>query len=87
LANVAPQLCVNLYNSFKQSDMERARQLQTKLLSLNELLIRRYNQISAIKEAMNLAGKPAGYPRGPALPLEEDARTEIKKVLSMLGVA
>ena len=85
LANVVPKLCVDIFSSFKQGDREKARQLQTKLLSLNEILIKRFNQISAIKEAMNQMGKPAGYPRGPSLPLEEDARNEIRKELSTLN--
>jgi 4-hydroxy-tetrahydrodipicolinate synthase len=86
VANVVPKLCVDLFNYFKQGDSEKARQLQAKLLSLNEVLIKRFNQISAIKEAMNQMGKPAGYPRGPSLPLGEDARNQIRKEFSTLGV-
>jgi len=87
VANVAPRLCVDLYNHFKRHQIERAKQVQMKLLRLNDVLVKRLNQISAIKEAMNQLGKVAGYPRRPSLPLDEKARNEVREVLATLGVA
>jgi len=86
VANVAPRLCVDLYNHFKQNEIERARQVQMKILSLNDVLVKRFNQISAIKEAMNQLGKPAGYPRRPSLPLDEKARNEVREVIATSGI-
>jgi len=86
IANVAPRLCVDLYNQFKKNEIERARQVQMKLLHLNDILVKRFNQISAIKEAMNQLGKPAGYPRRPSLLLDDKARNEIRKTLEMLRI-
>ena len=86
IANVAPQLCADLYNLFKQNEIERARQIQMKLLHLNDVLVKRYDQISAIKEAMKELGKPAGYPRRPSLPLEEKARDAVREGLAELGI-
>jgi len=86
IANVAPRLCVDLYNNFKRNGIERARQIQMELLHLNDILVKRFNQISAIKEAMNHLGKPAGYPRRPSLPLDEKARNEVREVLARVGI-
>ncbi len=86
IANVAPRLCVELYNQFKKNEIERARQVQMQLLRLNDILVKRFNQISAIKEAMNQLGKPAGYPRRPSLPLGDKARNEIRKTLETLRI-
>jgi len=86
VANVAPRLCVDLYNHFKQHEIERARQIQMKVLYLNDILVKRFNQISAIKEAMNQLGKAAGYPRRPSLPLDEKARNEVREALAKLGI-
>lgn len=86
VANVAPKLCVDLYNHFKQNEIERAREVQMKVLDLNDVLVKRFNQISAIKEAMNQLGKPAGYPRRPSLPLDEKARNEVRDVLARVGI-
>ena len=86
VANVAPKLCVDLYNHFKQNEIERAREVQMKVLDLNGVLVKRFNQISAIKEAMNQLGKPAGYPRRPSLSLDEKARNEVRDVLARVGI-
>jgi 4-hydroxy-tetrahydrodipicolinate synthase len=86
IANVAPRLCVDLYNHFKQNEIERAREVQMKLLGVNDILVKKFDQISAIKEAMNQLGKPAGYPRRPSLPLEEKARNEVRERLAELGI-
>jgi len=86
VANVAPRLCADLYGHFKENEIERARQLQMKVLDLNDILVKRFNQISAIKEAMNHLGKPAGYPRRPSLPLDEKARDAVREVLARLGI-
>jgi len=86
VANVAPKLCVDLYNHFKQHEIERARQVQMKVLRLNDILVKKFNQISAIKEAMNQLRKPAGYPRRPSLPLDEKARNEVREVIARVGL-
>ena len=86
VANAAPRLCVEIYNHFKKNEIEKARQIQMDVLRLNEVLVRKFNQISAIKEAMNQLGKPAGYPRKPSLPLDEKARDEVREVLATLGI-
>ncbi len=86
VANVAPKLCAELYTFFKVNELEKARQAQMKLLHLNDLLVKKFDQISAIKEAMNQIGKTAGYPRRPSLPLNEDARALIRKELQTLGI-
>lgn len=85
VANVAPRLCVELYRHFKQHEIEGARELQMKLLRLNDVLTKRFNQISTIKEAMNQLGKPAGYPRSPCLPLDAKARDEVREGLNILA--
>jgi 4-hydroxy-tetrahydrodipicolinate synthase len=86
ISNVVPQLCVDLYNYFRHDEFEKARQISVKLLRLNDILVKKYNQISAIKEAMNQLGRPAGFPRGPSLPLDNNARNEIKAELTSLGI-
>ncbi|RLG99228.1 4-hydroxy-tetrahydrodipicolinate synthase [Candidatus Bathyarchaeota archaeon] len=86
VANVEPRLCSSLYKALKNGKIEEAAKLQRKISYLNEILVRRYNQLSAIKEALNLKGLPAGYPRKPALPLENSEKEKIKELLSKIGV-
>ncbi len=81
VANVEPKLCSSLYKTFKDGKFDEAAKLQRKISYLNEILVRRYCQLSAIKEALNLKGLPAGHPRKPTLPLENSDREKIKKLL------
>jgi 4-hydroxy-tetrahydrodipicolinate synthase len=39
-----------------------------------------------IKECMNLIGRPAGWPRPPLLPVQEDKKMELKRLLEELGL-
>jgi len=77
VANVAPRMCADLYDAFKKGDYKRASELQRHIAHLNDVLVKRYNQLSSIKEAMKLQGLPAGYPRKPALPLADAERKDI----------
>ncbi len=86
VANVAPRLCVELYNAFTEMKLERARKLQILINLLNEVLVKRLNQVSAIKEAMNMLGLAVGYPRMPSLPLGEDEVQEVEMVLIETGL-
>ena len=86
IANVAPKKCVEVYNLFKRKRFEEAKELQMKLNYLNEVLVKRYNQLSAIKVAMNLQGLKVGNPRHPTAPLEKKALDHIKAVLKTLGL-
>jgi len=83
IANVAPKICVNLYEAVKSGQYSKAKELQLKLLPLNEVLTKKYG-VTAVKEALNIIGKPAGYPRKPLLSLEDQSRAEIWAVLKNL---
>lgn len=86
IANVAPKLCVELYQMFNRGEIDKAKSLQIKLTYLNEVIVKKFNQLSAIKEALNTLGLPAGYPRLPALPLYEDEKREIERTLNFIGL-
>jgi 4-hydroxy-tetrahydrodipicolinate synthase len=82
IANTFPKLCVSLYKAFKKGNQREAAELQKTINHINEVLVKRFNQLSAIKEAMQMLGLPAGYPRKPALPLDETAKAEVKKLVN-----
>jgi 4-hydroxy-tetrahydrodipicolinate synthase len=84
VANVAPRLCNDLYEAFKEGKLERSSRLQRQISYMNEALVRRHNQLSAIKEALNMKGLQGGYPRKPTAPLGEDEKKEIKETLNKI---
>jgi len=84
VANVFPEMCSSLYQAFKRGDYDEASKLQRRISHLNEVLVKRHNQLSAIKEALNLRGLPGGYPRRPALPLEGEEKKEIENMIKTM---
>ena len=86
VANVAPKQCSALYENFKEGKFEYSSKLQGHISHINEVLLRRHNQLSAIKAALTMKGLPGGYPRKPTAPLEEDEEKEIKEILKVIEV-
>lgn len=82
VANAFPEICSDLYESFIKSHYKKAGNLQRPISYINEVLVKRYNQLSAIKEALNTLGLPAGYPRKPALPLNDKEKKEIENLIT-----
>jgi len=80
VANAFPRECVRIYESWEKGDMTGARDLQLSILEANRLLTSKYGVV-AVKEALNLQGLPAGYPRKPLRPLPAEARQEIANLL------
>jgi len=85
VANVLPNMCVSLYEAFRRSDYKEAAKLQRRISHLNEVLVKKHNQLSAIKEALKSQGLPSGYPRRPALPLEDAEKKHIENVLRAMS--
>jgi 4-hydroxy-tetrahydrodipicolinate synthase len=81
VANVFPELCSGLYEAFKAGKHEEAVKLQRSVSYANEVLVRRHNQLSAIKEALRLRGLPRGCPREPALPLEGLEKKDVENLM------
>ncbi|MEM2401457.1 MAG: 4-hydroxy-tetrahydrodipicolinate synthase, partial [Candidatus Bathyarchaeia archaeon] len=65
VANVAPELMVELYESVKESDYAKALKLQRKVNALKRILYGGPSNIALIKAAMELRGVKAGLPRKP----------------------
>jgi 4-hydroxy-tetrahydrodipicolinate synthase len=85
VANVLPKMCNNLYRAFNKGDYKEASKLQHRLSYYNEIFVKRYNQLAAIKEALTMRGLPAGHPRRPVLPLNEWEKKEIENIVKTIG--
>lgn len=84
VANVFPRMCSDLYEAFRRGDYEKANSLQRCISYLNEVLVKKHNQLSAIKEALKMVGLPVGYPRRPSLPLNDEEKREIENVMKTM---
>ena len=83
LANVAPELCVKLYELFQSGQKDEARELQYRLIPLNRAVTETYG-IPSVKYALDRRGFFGGPCRSPLLPLEEKAKKIIDSLLQEL---
>jgi len=84
-ANVVPDLAVGIYDAVGAGDLDRARELQQKVLPVR-LAFGLGTFPVVVKEAMHLIGKPAGPARDPVGPMSDQARAELRNVLKEAGV-
>ncbi len=84
-ANIAPRLIVELYNQFKQGNLEAAREAQFTLAPLRMA----FNLGSfpvVLKEGMQMIGLDVGRTRPPILPMSPDKRDILKNILKNMGL-
>jgi len=83
--NIAPDLCVGIYESFRKGDLIAARSLQDRLAPIRMSLTLGTGN-GAVKEAMTLLGRPAGPNRSPVSSLPTEKREKLKAVLTRAGL-
>jgi 4-hydroxy-2-oxoglutarate aldolase len=85
LANIAPGLCIQLHDAFLQGELQRAAELQVRIVGLNNLVTRE-GGVPALKAALDLLGLAGGAPRPPLLPADTQMRERLHQALSELGL-
>jgi len=80
LANVAPQNCVKIHALVKEGNFEAAKQLQIKMIPVNQAVTATYG-VPGLKAAMDMLGYFGGDPRPPLLPATEKEKSEIREIL------
>lgn len=86
LADIIPGLCAELYALFSAAEWEKAASLQREIIPLNNAIISKYG-IAGTKYAMELAGFYGGPPRDPILPLDDEGKKDIDRILKRLRLA
>lgn len=81
LANIAPEKCINIYRSFTEGDLAKAREMQLRMISINFAVTGKWG-VPALKAAMDYLGYYGGPPRKPMLPIKEEVRAELIKLLN-----
>ncbi|MCD6465446.1 4-hydroxy-tetrahydrodipicolinate synthase [Candidatus Bathyarchaeota archaeon] len=86
-ANVAPELLVEIYESYKEGDLRKALKLQRKLNALKRVLYEiGSSNVSSIKAALEMRGVKAGVPKKPLRPLSSEELSRLKDKLSALNL-
>ncbi|MGI6344198.1 MAG: dihydrodipicolinate synthase family protein [Bacillota bacterium] len=84
VANILPELCVQLYDAMQAGDHATARELQLRLLEPNAAVTSRFG-IAGLKVALDMLGYKGGLPRRPMLPLGESQQEELRQILQRVG--
>jgi len=77
LANVLPELMSKLYEAARSNDFIVAKDLQTKVLKMWDIL-HFGPSISTAHAMLKIRGIDAGYPRRPMIPLEKEVYTQVE---------
>lgn len=85
LSNMAPAETVEIFQRFKAGDLAKAKEIQMRLITLNEMIVNTYG-VPGIKYAMDLLGFFGGDPRPPLQPVDQRARDSINHLLKDAGL-
>src|SRR5262249_4129050 len=83
--NLAPELCVGLYESFVKGDWAAAKEYQSRLHPVRMAMSLGTGN-GAIKEGLALMGRPCGPNRSPITPLGDDKRAKLMGILERAGL-
>jgi 4-hydroxy-tetrahydrodipicolinate synthase len=87
LVNIAPELSLTMLDSLRKGDAEAVRTVWRQVAPIERLRAKNHNgnNVSVIKEGMNLAGLPTGLVRKPLGELDEADRQELIQILRSWG--
>ena len=84
-ANFMPKMTTELFSLVDNKEYAKAKALFFKMLPLLSYL-EEGQLLAKVKEAMNMLGKAGGKPRKPFLPVTEDQRVELQKMMKEAGL-
>ena len=85
LSNMAPGETVEIYKLFLAGNYEKARELQLRLLPVNQKIVGGFG-VPGIKCAAEMLGYAAGDPRPPLRPVGREVKESIRKILKEGGL-
>jgi 4-hydroxy-tetrahydrodipicolinate synthase len=87
LVNIAPEMSLTMLDGLRRGDAEVVRTVWRQVAPIERLRAKNHsgNNVSVIKEGMNLVGLPAGRVRAPLGELDEADRQELIRILRSWG--
>jgi 4-hydroxy-tetrahydrodipicolinate synthase len=87
LVNIAPEMSLTMLDGLRRGDAEAVQTVWRQVAPIEMLRAKNHNanNVSVIKEGMNLAGLPAGLVREPLGELDEADRQELIQILRSWG--
>ena len=84
-ANFMPKMTAELFTLVEKKEYDKAKELYFKMLPLLNYM-EEGQIVSKVKESVNLINRTGGKPRRPFLPVTEDQRSELQKMLEAVGI-
>ena len=85
IANYLPEMCCELNQVYHSGDREKGREMDKYMRTLSSNAAGKHG-VAGVKAAMDLLGYFGGDPRIPLLPLNNEAKAELKEVLEAEGL-
>jgi len=85
VANVFPEIVVELYEEFRRGNLQKAKQLQDKILAIRRSL-KMGPYLGGVKAALKLRGMDFGDPRSPLVGYSNKELEELEKKLEEIGI-
>jgi len=85
LANIAPAECIAIYRAFEDGDIEKAEEIQLRLVELNTAVTVRWS-VPGLKAAMDFVELYGGPARKPLQPATREAASRIEALLRGAGI-
>jgi len=86
VANVVPDVCVDLYRATVDGDLKEAGRLQLIISYVNKVVVRERPMVAAVKAVISFRGFNAGIPRRPLRSLSYEEASEVKEALKVLNI-
>lgn len=86
VANVFPEIVVELYEEFKKGNLTKAKEIQDKVLKIRTALQKGFPYMAGVKGALKLRGMDFGELRSPLESLDDEGLKELEKRLKELNL-
>ncbi|MDN5320691.1 MAG: hypothetical protein PWP49_1111 [Thermococcaceae archaeon] len=86
VANVFPEIVVQLYEEFKKGNLDKAKEIQDKVLKIRAALQKGFPYMAGVKGALKLRGMDFGDLRSPLESLDEEGLKELERRLKELNL-
>ena len=86
LGNIAPKMIIQVMDLVKRGDVAGAKKIYYKLVPIARSISDAVNFPAPIKAALTLLGRPAGDPRLPTVPVDDEEASSIKEALQTAGL-
>lgn len=81
LANMVPEICVDIYNGLQAGRWEEAKAQQLRMMPVNKAITATYG-VAGLKAALDMMGYFGGNPRLPLLPLSNPEKEQLRQILA-----